>query len=112
MIRLTVLYNLPPGVDEAEFLRWRTGPHQKSNEGMSGVMTTDFGRIDQQWIPAGIQDDAPYRFMTIMDFPDRETFEHSFLAQNVQDKLSEDLKRIHNPLFLISEILISSQTEA
>jgi hypothetical protein len=25
MIRLTVLYNLAPGMDEAEFLRWRLG---------------------------------------------------------------------------------------
>jgi len=112
VIRLTVLYNLPPGADEAEFLRWRTGPHQSSNEGMFGVIATDFGCIDQQWTPAGMQAGAPYRFMTIMDFPDRETFERAFLAQDVQDKLSEDLKKIHNPLFLVSEILISSQTEA
>jgi hypothetical protein len=31
MFRLTVMYNLPPGADEAEFLRWRLGEHQQNN---------------------------------------------------------------------------------
>jgi hypothetical protein len=31
MIKLTVLYNLPPGADHEEFLKWRTGPHQEQN---------------------------------------------------------------------------------
>jgi hypothetical protein len=109
MIRLTVLYNLPPGTDEAEFLRWRTGEHQQENESMPGVITTDFGRIDQHWTPEGMQNGAPYRFMTIADFPDRETFERAFLTPEAQGDLNNDLKRIHNPLFLVSEILISSE---
>ena len=37
MIRLTVLYNLPEGTDEAEFLRWRLGEHQAENAAMPGV---------------------------------------------------------------------------
>ncbi|MDX2138869.1 MAG: hypothetical protein SF123_12315 [Chloroflexota bacterium] len=112
MIRLTVLYNLPPGTDEAEFLRWRLGEHQESNSAMPGVVTTDFGRIDQQWTPAGIQMGAPYRFMTVADFADRASFERAFLSQEAQDKLREDIKKIDNPLFLVSEILVSTQPEA
>ncbi|MCA9903573.1 MAG: hypothetical protein KC547_06930, partial [Anaerolineae bacterium] len=30
MIRLTVMYNLPPGSDEEAFLNWRLGEHQAS----------------------------------------------------------------------------------
>ena len=112
MIRLTVLYNLPPGSDETEFLRWRLGEHQESNAAMPGVITTDFGRVDQQWTPAGMQPGAPYRFMTVADFPDRDAFERAFLTQQAQDKLREDIKKIDNPLFLVSEILISTQPEA
>ncbi len=112
MIRLTVLYNLPPETDEAEFLRWRLGEHQAENAAMPGVVTTDFGRIDQQWTPSGMQAGVPYRFMTVADFADWESFERGFLAQDVQDKLREDIHKIHNPLFLVSEILISTQAEA
>jgi hypothetical protein len=112
MIRLTVLYNLPPGTDEAEFLRWRLGEHQADNAGMPGVVTTDFGRIDQQWTPAGIQSSTPYRFMTVADFADRASFERAFLTQEAQDKLREDIDKIDNPLFLVSEILVSTQPEA
>ena len=45
MIRLTVLYNLPEGADQAEFIKWRLTEHQASNESISGVLSTDFARI-------------------------------------------------------------------
>ena len=109
MIRLTVLYNLPPGTDEAEFLRWRLGEHQASNESGYGVLRTDFGLIDERWTPAGIVKDSPYRFMTIVDYPDRESFEKGFLAEAAQDKLDDDTKRITDTLFLISEIMATSE---
>ena len=39
MIRLTVLYNLAEGVDEQEFIDWRTSEHEKYVDSMPGVMT-------------------------------------------------------------------------
>ncbi len=111
MIRLTVLYNLPPDVDEAEFLRWRLTEHQAENAAMPGVTTTDFGRIDNQWTPSGFQVGAPYRFMTVADFVDWESFERGFLAEDAQEQLRKDIHKIRDPLFMVSEILVSTKTE-
>ncbi|MFQ3566967.1 MAG: hypothetical protein SNJ59_08190 [Aggregatilineales bacterium] len=108
MIRLTVLYNLPPGVDETDFLRWRLGEHQQYNSSMEGVVRTDFARIDARWTPDDPQTSAPYRFMTIVDWPDQASFERGFLDPQVQAQLADDLKRIDSPLFLISEVLATS----
>ena len=102
MIRLTVLYNLPDGSDEEAFLRWRLGEHQENNSDMSGVVYTDFSKINGTWP----QDKpSPYRFMTIADFESKEVFEESFYSDAAQAKLKEDIKRIKDPLFLTSEIL-------
>lgn len=105
MIRLTVLYNLPPGSDEAEFLQWRLGEYQDSNASMKGVIRTDFARIDGSY-PKYLR--PPYRFMTVVEWPHKESFEASFYSPEVQEKLKEDLKLIAEPLFLISEILTES----
>jgi hypothetical protein len=106
MIRLTILYNLPPDADEAEFLRWRLGEHQQENASVPGVVRTDFSRIDEQWTLAGVQPRAPYRFMTVVDFPDRASFEAGLLSEEAQAKLRQDIKSIDAPLFLISEVLV------
>lgn len=108
MIRLTVLYNLPEGTDEAEFLRWRLGEHQDANAAMPGVVRTDFARVDERWTPEVLHAPSPYRFMTIAEWPDRESFEKSFYDPQALAELEEDLKKIADPLFLISEILVST----
>lgn len=109
MIRLTVLYNLPAGTDEAEFLAWRLGEHQGANASMAGVLRTDFARIDK-----GFPDDQPprYRFMTTADWADWESFEKSFYDPEVQASLQEDVKRITDSVFLISEILAETVNSA
>lgn len=108
MIRLTVFYNLPEGTSEEEYLDWRLGEHQASNASMEGVIRTDFMRIDET-VPLGIP--VPYRFMTIAEWADRESFEKSFYAENVQAKLQEDLKKIADPVFLIGEVLTETNNE-
>ncbi|MEP7294025.1 MAG: hypothetical protein ABI835_19720 [Chloroflexota bacterium] len=108
MIRLTVLYNLPEGTDEAEFLRWRLGEHQQDNASGFGVVRTDFGRISEQWTPENRSVPSPYRFMTIVDYPDRETFERSFYA-DTPDQGDNDLARIVDTLFLVSEIMVATE---
>lgn len=109
MIRLTVMYNLPEGTDEAEFLRWRLGEHQQENESAEGVIRTDFSRAEECWTPSDSHASPPYRFMTIADWPDRESFEKSFYAPEMQAQLRADMHKIANPLFLISEILVTSK---
>lgn len=105
MIRLTVLYNLPGGTDEGEFLSWRLTDHQQTNKSMPGVVRTDFARITDCW-PIGSM--PSYRFQTTIEWPDRETFEASFYDETVQAKLKENLRRIGDYSFFVSDVLIVS----
>jgi hypothetical protein len=104
VIRLTVLYNLPEGVDEEEFLAWRLGEHQASNAGMRGVHDTDFARVIEGWPPGT---SPPHRFMTTVDWPDWETFRSAFYDPDAQKKLTEEVKRIRDSVFYITELLVS-----
>ena len=108
MIRLTVLYNLQPDVDEAEFLKWRLTDHQEENIAMPGVIRTDFARVDRGW-PEGVE--PLYRFMTTADWPDMASFENAFYDPAFQAGLRENLKMLDEPVFLISEILIHETKE-
>ncbi len=109
MIRLTVLYNLPPDQDEDEFLKWRLGEHQSANMSIEGVVASEFHKVLGD--AAGT---APaYRFLTTLDWPDRDSFEKGFYDPRVQAELKENLEKISDPVFLVSECLIreSNDTE-
>jgi len=108
LIRLTVLYNLLPNVDEDEFLGWRLTEHQESNLAIGGVVRTDFSRIDEAW-PQGTK--SPYRFMTTVEWPDWESFRKGFFDSQVQADLQENLKKLSEPVFLISDVLIDQRKE-
>jgi hypothetical protein len=102
MVRLTVLYNLQPYVDEAEFLEWRLNDHQKENMGTPGVLRSDFCRLEKGW-PDG--NPPAYRFMTTADWPDMESFERAFYDPAYQESLQENLKLLREPVFFIGELL-------
>ena len=82
MIKLTVLYNLPPGAK------------------------SDFYEIKRAWR----MDETPFRYMTEAYFPDMETFEKAFFDADYQAGLAESLERIADPLFLFSEEVISESS--
>ena len=103
MIKLTVVYNLPPGADHEEFIKWRTTTHQESNMSIPGVIKSDFYVIKRAWK----MDEAPYRYMTEAYFPDMETFEKAFFDSDYQARLARALERIADPMFLVSEEVIS-----
>ncbi len=106
MIRLTVLYNLSIDTKEDEFLNWRLTEHQTSNLAIEGVVRTDFARIEAAWPP----DAKPtYRFMTTLDWPDRESFQKGFYVPEVQAGMKRNLEMLANPTFLISEILVEER---
>ena len=107
MVKLTVIYNLPSGADHEEFLKWRTTEHQEDNMSMPGIIKSDFYIIENSWQ----RKEAPYRYMTEAYFPDMETFEKTFFDPDYQAKLAISLKRIADPLFLISEEVISQAVE-
>ncbi len=102
MIRLTVLYNLAEGVDEDEFIAWRKTEHRKYVDSMSGVLRNDFSRIDDIFPPGNV---PAYRFQTVVDWPDRESFEEAFYNDKAQEKLSQDQRKLAEQVFLVSEIL-------
>ena len=108
MIRLTVLYNLQPYVDEAEFLEWRLTDHQKANMSVQGVLRSDFSRTIEGF-PADSK--TPFQFMTTADWPDMESFKSDFYEEAYQAKLTENLKMLKDTVFLVSEIMISESKE-
>ena len=108
MVKLTVIYNLPAGADHEKFLKWRTTEHQKDNMSIPGVIKSDFYIIKSSWQ----REDVPYRYMTEAYFPDMETFERAFFDAEYQTRLAKSLEMIADPLFLISEEVISEVSAA
>lgn len=109
MIRLTVMYNLRPDLDEAEFLKWRMTEHQESNMSTPGVIRSTFSRVEEGY-PRDVK--PPYRFMTTADWPDMETFHAAFYDPEYQEGLKEALKISGGDyVFLISEILLEASNE-
>jgi hypothetical protein len=106
VVKLTVVYNLPPGADHEEFMKWRTTVHQRNNMSIPGIIKSDFYVIKRAWK----MDEAPYRYMTEAYFPDLETFEKAFFDADYQARLAKSLERIADPLFLISEEVISESS--
>jgi hypothetical protein len=107
MIKLTVMYNLPPGADHGAFIRWRTTEHQEENMAIPGIIKSDFYVVKEAWQ----REDLPYRYVTEAYFPDMETFRKSFFDPEYQATLAESLKLIADPLFLISEEVLSASAE-
>jgi hypothetical protein len=105
MIKLTVMYNLPPDADHDAFLRWRTSEHQQDNLDIPGLIKTDFYVVKEAWR----QTTPPYRYMTEAYFPDMETFRAFFFDTDYQDKLTEWLKMLADPVFLVSEEVMSAE---
>ena len=103
LIKLTVMYNLPPGADHEAFMRWRTTDHQAANMAMPGLIKSDFYVVKEGWPDPA----APYRYLTEAYFPDMETFRRAFFESGFQARLEESLQRIADPVFLISEEVVS-----
>lgn len=108
MIKVTVLYNLPEGTDEEEFVTWRTTQHHKNNVAQPGVIRSDFYRVLGQ--PAigpdrPRQESAPYRFITESYWNSIEEFEHSWYRPEEQARLVPAVAKITDTLFLVSEEL-------
>ena len=99
MIKLTVIYNLPPGANHEEFLKWRTTDHEKENVSVPGVIKTDFYIVKGAWDVEGL----PFRYVTEAYYPDMETFEKSFYDPEYQVKMKEWKKLLADPVYLISE---------
>ena len=103
MVKLTVIYNLPPDADHEAFLKWRTTTHQEENASMPGLIKTDFYVVKRAWK----QEKLPYRDITEACFPDMETFEKSFFDPEYQAELAKSLELIADPIFLISDEIVS-----
>jgi hypothetical protein len=107
MIKVTVLYNLPPGTDEAEFVQWRMTTHHTPNTTRPEVLRSDFYRTlgtarVGDLHPAGA---APWRFMTESWWQDYETFDAAWNDPSEQARLIPAVAKISDAIFLISEEL-------
>lgn len=108
MVKVTVLYNLPPGTDEAAFMQWRKTTHHAANISRTGVARADFYRVigtpavgsDR---PAAVS--APYRFVTESYWESVEAFESSWNDPTEQARLVPAVAKISDALFLVSEEL-------
>jgi hypothetical protein len=107
MVKLTVMYTLPPEADHEEFLKWRTTVHQQENMGIPGVIKSDFYVVREAWNNPR----CPYRYMTEVYWPDMAAFESAFYDPEYQKSLAESLKKISEPVFLISEELLSASNQ-
>ena len=100
MFKLTVLYNLPEGTNEEEFLAWRTGQHQEENSTMDHVITTDFYRAFETQLGT-----PRYRFITEAYFESLEKLNASFFSEESQAKLKKDSAGMTDSIFIVSERL-------
>lgn len=108
MIRLYVMYNLGPTLNEEEFVAWRLSDHQQSNLSLPGVAKVDFSRFAESW-PAGTK--PRHQFVTTMDWPDRASFDKAFYEEDFQTQLRGDLDMMDDPVFLVSEVLVSQESK-
>lgn len=77
----------------------------KKQHGDAGSNKERFLRNKKAWG----KEPEPYCYMTEAYYPNMETFEKSFFDPDYQERLAESLKRISDPLFLISEEIISGE---
>lgn len=103
VVKLTVLYNLPPGADIERFLQWRTTEHQENNAAMPGVIRTDFFRAHATQLGR-----PRYEFITEAYFASMQDLEAAFFTPDAQEKLQKDLEWTHEPVFLVSEEVTAS----
>ena len=103
MVKLTVLYNLPDGSNHDSYIKWRTGEHQAANASAPNVLKTDFYVATAT--PLG---EPKYRYITEAYFATVEDLNASFFSEASQSKLKQDIKRIKDPVFLVSEEFAST----
>lgn len=70
---------------------------------MPKVLKTDFyvGKPTQMGQPA-------YKYITEAYFDSLADLEAAFFSAEAQEKLKGDLKRIHDPIFLVSEEIVTT----
>ena len=107
MVKLTVLYNLPQDADHEAFVKWRIESHQQKLVKLPGLIEAAFYVIQDTR-----EGSAPYRYISELLFSDQETFEKAFYDPAFQAGLKKDLKRIVDPLFLVSRELLRHTREA
>jgi hypothetical protein len=110
MVKLTVMYTLPGEADHEAFLKWRTTEHQKENMGVPGVIKSDFYAVREIYSHETDRLKAQpltLRYVTEAYWPDMQSFKSAFFDAGYQEKLMDSLKKIANPIFLVSEEVLS-----
>lgn len=88
MVKLTVLYNLPPGADHEAYIRWRTTEHQADNAARPGVVRTDF------YVAQDTRLGPPkFRYITEAYYKDMEALERDFFSPESQRAIAASIER-------------------
>ncbi len=106
MIKVTVLYNLPEGSDEEEFVRWRTTEHHRANVARPGVVRPDFYRVIGTPMVGSerpASEPAPFRFITESSWTSYDAFLSSWNDPEEQARLVPAVAKIADALFLVAE---------
>lgn len=86
MVKLTVMYNLPPGADEAAFIEWRRTTHQASNAARPGVIRTDF------YVAEDTELGPPrFRFITEAYYADMQALRADFFTEASQKAVADSI---------------------
>lgn len=114
MIKVTVLFNLPPETDEEEFVRWRTTEHHQANISQPGVIKSDFYRIIGTPLigpDRPVSARAPFRFVTEAYWDSLDSFNAAWNDPNYQERLLPAVAKIADATFLVSEEIQSHVKE-
>ncbi len=124
MIKLTVMYTLPGNADHKAFLKWRTTEHQKATMGIPGVIKSDFYAVREIYTHNSahaytaqepksegrlVEEPLRYRYITEAYWPDMKSFKSAFFDSGYQERLMDSLKKIADPIFLVSEEVLSEK---
>jgi hypothetical protein len=86
-------------------MQWRSASHEQSNALMPGVVKTDF------YVASETQMGPPrYRYITEAYFETMADLERAFFSEEAQAKLRRDVQRIEEPVFLVSQEVVSTET--
>lgn len=98
-MRIIVLFNLKPGVDEATYEAWA---REHDLPGVNALPSVDAFRV---WKSAGLlmgEGQAPYRYCEIIDVNDMDGFGKDVASPAVQ-KLADDFGKLADAIFITTE---------
>jgi hypothetical protein len=97
-MRIFVLFNLKPGVDEAAYLAWAKSTDLPIVRGLASVSAFEVFAVSGM---LGSDQPPPYRYIEVVDIADMEQFGRD-IAQEVMQRVAAEFQTFATPQFLLS----------